>query len=206
MLEYLDDKDKKAYSLIRNKIIHSGRKPTLQEINDVTGGKSPRSASLVIERLIRLGFLKKYGSNLKLTEKQLSSGSMTTVDVPLVGQVACGFPILASENIEAMIPVSKSLAKGGSKYFLLRAQGDSMNEVGIDDGDLILVKQQSTAESGQNVVALINDEATVKEYQHRGDVVVLLPRSTNKRHKPIILDHEFQIQGVVITSISNINI
>src|SRR5215813_11340286 len=87
------------------------RKPTLQEINEVTGGKSPRSASLVIDRLIRLGFLKKYGSNLKLTDKQLTSTSMTTVPVPLVGQVACGLPMLADENIEAMIPVSTALAK-----------------------------------------------------------------------------------------------
>ena len=201
MLEYLDDKDKKAYSLIRNRLIHSGRKPTLQEINEVTGGKSPRSASLVIDRLIRLGFLKKYGSNLKLTDKQLSSASTTTVPVPLVGHVACGLPILAEENIEAIIPVSTELAKLGSKYFLLKAKGNSMDEAGINDGDLILVRQEQIANNGDVVVALIDDEATVKEFRRKGDFITLLPRSSNPIHQPIILTSEFQIQGIVVKAI-----
>jgi len=81
-----------------------------------------------------------------------------------------------------------------------------MNEAGIDDGDLILVKQQPIADNGQKVVALIDDEATVKEFQNKGDVVALLPRSSNKKHKPIILDRDFQIQGVVLTTIPNIEI
>jgi repressor LexA len=197
MLDQLNDKDKKAYSLIRNRLLQEGRKPTLQEINDVTGRKSPRSASLVIERLVRLGFLRKYGSNYKLTDKRTDSGSISTVNVPLVGYVSCGLPILANENIEAYFPVSTKLAPPGAKYFLLRANGDSMNKVGINDGDLVLVKQQTTANNGENIVALVNDEATVKEYHHKGNFVTLIPRSTNLKHKPIILTEEFLIQGVV---------
>lgn len=76
-----------------------------------------------------------------------------------------------------------------------------MNEVGINNGDLILVKQQPTASNGQNVVALIDDEATVKEYQHKGNFVTLLPRSNNKTLQPIILTQDFKIQGVVVAII-----
>jgi repressor LexA len=197
MLEYLSEKDKRAYSLIRNRLLLAGKKPTLEEINDVTGGKSPRSASLVIERLIRLGFLKKYGNNLKLTEKRIDITSVSTVDVPIVGQVACGLPILALENIEAYIPVSTSLAKPSGNYFLLRASGDSMNMAGINDGDLVLVKQQASANNGEQVVALLNDQATVKEFHYKGNYVTLLPKSSNPIHKPIILTEEFVIQGIV---------
>lgn len=197
MLEYLSEKDRKGYSLIRNRLLQTGKKPTLEEINEVTGGKSPRSASLVIERLVRLGFLKKYGSNLKLTEKRIDTASVSTVEIPLIGQVACGLPMLAQENIEAYYPVSRSLAKSGGTYFLLRASGDSMNMAGINDGDLLLVKQQSTANNGEQVVALVNDEATVKEFYYKGNYVTLLPKSNNPVHKPIILTEEFVIQGVV---------
>jgi len=198
MLEFLNEKDRKGYSLIRTSLIQTGKKPTLEEINEVTGGKSPRSASLLIERLIRFGFLKKYGNNLKLTEKHVEVVSISTVEVPLIGQVACGRPMLAHENIEAYISVSTRLAKSGDNYFLLRASGDSMNMAGINNGDLMLVKQQITANNGEKVVALINDEATVKEIQFKGNYVTLMPRSSNPVHKPIILTEDFTIQGIVM--------
>ena len=69
---------------------------------------------------------------------------------------------------------------------------------------MVLVKQQSIAENGEKVVALIDDDATLKEFQHKGNVVALLPKSTNPKHKPIILEREFQIQGVVVSIISNV--
>jgi repressor LexA len=105
--------------------------------------------------------------------------------------------MLAEENVEAEIAVSTALAKPGSKYFLLRASGDSMNQAGINSGDLLLIRQQTTAENGQRVVALINDEATVKEFEKNGDVVILRPRSSSKEHKPIVLTDNCIIQGVV---------
>ena len=124
-----------------------------------------------------------------------------TVDVPLVGSISCGVPVLAEENVEAMIPVSTKLAKPPAQYFLLRAKGDSMDQKGINDGDLLLVRQQTTARNGDIVVALIDDEATVKEFHSAGETVVLRPRSRNKDHQPIVLTKDFQIQGVVVTSI-----
>lgn len=199
MLFNLSDTDKKAFQVIRKKLIQEGKKPTLREINEVTGGKSPRSASIVIERLIKLGLLKRAGNNLRVVENaSINPNSIETVDVPLVGAVTCGLPILAIENIETTIPVSTKLARSGSKYYLLRSSGTSMNQAGINDGDIILVRQQSTAETGDKVVALINDEATVKIFDRLDSAIILRPRSSDTSHKPIIVTDNCQIQGVVI--------
>lgn len=193
----LSDKDKKAFALIRSKIIHYGESPSLREINGVTGGKSPRSASLVVDRLIEAGLIKKSGRALILVNSQ-PSNSVNTVDVPLVGAVACGMPMLAEENIQTYISVSTELARKGSTYFLLRAMGDSMNLAGINTGDLLLIRQQETAETGDKVVALINDEAILKSFERVAGAVVLRPKSSNKSHKPIVLTDNCQIQGVVV--------
>jgi repressor LexA len=197
VINNLSDKDKKAFALIRNKIIHYGDSPSLREINEVTGGKSPRSASLVVERLAQAGLIKKNGRNLILTDAR-ATNSVSTVEVPLVGAVTCGTPMLAEENIQTYISVSTALAKKGSTYFLLRAMGDSMNLAGINSGDLLLIRQQETAETGDKVVALINDEATLKSFERVKGAVVLRPKSSNKVHKPIVLTDNCQIQGVVV--------
>lgn len=207
MLINLSNTDKQAFNLIRNKLIQEGRKPTLREINEVTGGKSPRSASIVIDRLVKVGLLKRTGTNIRLADNQvLNPSSIETVNVPLVGTVTCGLPMLATENIEAFIPVSTKLARKGSNYFLLRAKGDSMNEAGINNGDILLIRQQDSADDGQKVIALINDEATVKILERRGSTVILRPKSSNEKYKPIILTANCQIQGVVVAVLpSDIN-
>ncbi|WP_405291623.1 transcriptional repressor LexA [Algibacter sp. Ld11] len=125
------------------------------------------------------------------------SSDSDTVEIPLIGSVACGLPIYAEENIEAKISISKKLVKNVSDYFLLRASGDSMNKKGITSGDLLLIKQQQTANHGDLVVALIDDDATVKEFINNGDTIVLKPHSTNPKHQPIILTTDFRIQGIV---------
>ncbi len=198
MINPINEKDKKAFSLIRNKIINYGKAPSLREINEVTGGKSPRSASLVVDRLIKAGLIIKKGRAIVLANTIKSVNSVNTVDVPLVGAISCGAPIFAEENIETYIPVSTALAKKGSTYFLLRAIGDSMNLAGINSGDLLLVRQQQAIDNGEKVVALINDEATVKIIEKKNGVVILRPKSMNSTHKPIILTDNCIIQGVVI--------
>lgn len=198
MTNNLSDKDKKAFALIRNRIIYYGESPSLREINAVTGGKSPRSASLVVDRLIDAGLIKKSVRGLILANTH-SNSSINTVDIPLVGSVACGTPIFAEENIQTRIPVSTRMAQKGSKYFILRASGDSMNEAGINSGDLLLIKQQNVAENGDRIVALINEEATVKIFEKTRDAVILRPKSKNKLHKPIVLTDNCMIQGVVVT-------
>ena len=203
---FLSEKELKAIREIRNSLMHKNRSPSVRELMVSLGYRSPRSAAVIIERLINKGILRRGSDgNLRLM-KNLEDDDVRaqTVDVPLVGNVACGTPILAEENIEAMIPVSTKLARPPHRYFLLKASGDSMNEKGINDGDLVLVRQQSTAENGDIVVALIDDEAAIKEFHISDKTIVLKPRSTNKQHKPIVLTRDFQIQGIVITSISNL--
>lgn len=205
MFEQLNSNDKRVYALIRNRIVHGLGSPTLQEINEVTGKSSPRSAVLALERLEKAGLITRTGRNkIRLTSESLEqNSSVSTVDVPLVGYIAAGMPILAEENVEAMIPVSSAFARPGSKYFLLRVVGDSMNlatvsGVNIEDGSIVLVRQQSTADDGDKVVALINDEATVKIFEKASGAVILRPKSTNRAHVPIILTDNCIIQGVVI--------
>jgi len=199
-------KAKEALRHIRNFIMLNGRVPSVRELMGSMGYKSPRSSTLLMEELAAAGFLeKKADGSFRMVKDLDSNDSGRTVLVPLVGSVTCGVPILAEENIEAMIPVSIALARPGNKYFLLYAKGDSMDMAGISDGDLILVRQQSTAENGDKVVALIDDAATVKEFQHRGGYVTLLPRSSNNCHQPIILTDNFRVQGVVIAAISTIS-
>jgi repressor LexA len=112
--------------------------------------------------------------------------------------------MLAEENIEGVYPVSTVLARPGARYFLLRARGDSMDEAGIDDGDLLLVRQQQTAQKGDRVVALIDDEATVKEFSRTAEAIVLKPCSSNRSHRSIILTQDFRVLGVVIAVLSDI--
>lgn len=187
---------------IRNALMHTGRVPSVRELMTMLGYKSPRSAVLLMEELADGGFLERREDGTFRLVKDVESGTVArTVAIPLVGSVACGAPLLAQENIEAFVSVDISLAQPGNKYFLLHAVGDSMDAVGIHEGDLILVRQQQVANQGEKIVALIDDEATVKEYRRSGDIVMLLPRSNNPVHQPIILTHDFKIQGVVIATI-----
>ena len=203
-MKYLSDSDKKVYAFIRNRIVHGLGAPTLEQINSVTGRSSPRSAVLALERIEEFGLIKRSGRTITLTSVALDpNSSISTVDVPLVGSVAAGIPMLAEENVEAMIPVTTALARSGAKYFILRVSGTSMNQATvrgaqIEDKTFVLVREQNTADNGEIVVALINDEATVKFLERKGDVVILRPKSSDPQHKPIVLTDNCMIQGVVV--------
>ena len=205
MLKKLLNREIEAVRHMRNYLMHNGYLPSVRELMRELNFKSPRSAALIIESLIEKGVLKrnKDGSLQLIINKEFNEDSnrAETVNVPLLGTVSCGTPIFASENIEAFIPVSVKLAKQPEKYFLLRAKGDSMNEKGINNGDLVLIRQQQTANNGDDVVALIDDDATIKEFHLKGNTIVLMPRSTNKKHQPILLTTDFKIQGIVIAII-----
>ncbi|MDO8514788.1 MAG: DUF2075 domain-containing protein [bacterium] len=135
----------------------------------------------------------------------LSPITLDMIRVPLVGSAPCGNPLLGEENIEDQILVEKSKIKPGYKYFILRAEGDSMNRAGINDGDLVLCRQQEKADTGDRVVALLGGEnVTIKEYGPRIDGVrLLLPKSTNKSHVPITPGEGDSVQGIVQEIIEN---
>lgn len=196
----LTKKENDGLKMIRRWFIEQGRGPSVRELTQVMGFGSTRTTVLLIDSFIEKGILRR-GTDGKLRllkDAPESNLNARTVDVPLVGVVSCGAPIFAEENIEAYVPVSVSLASPGHRYFLLRADGDSMNQAGINDGDLLLVRQQPTADNGQRVVALIDDDATVKQLEVTDEAVILHPKSTNKEHQPIMLGRDFLIQGVVV--------
>lgn len=195
-----EKKDLQGYAFIRNSVVHTGVTPSLRQIARTLGYVSPRSVQLMLVRLEKAGLLRYRDGVITLSQRKAPMVEHT-VKVPLVGSVACGAPSLAEQDPEAIIEVSTKIARPGSRYFLLRAVGNSMNKSGIRDGDLVLVRQQSTAEEGAKVVALINDEATIKHFHREGEVVVLRPNSTEKQHQPIVLSDEFIIQGVVAATL-----
>ena len=130
------------------------------------------------------------------------SGSYTPV--PLYDAIGCGDLMMADTTVQEMHPVPAHLIAKGAKYFVLRTAGDSMNELGINDGDLILCKKNYQPESGQVVVAIIDEDAALKELKIERDSILLKPRSTNPRHESIRLveGDNFQFQGVFITKLA----
>ncbi|PKL90926.1 MAG: repressor LexA [Candidatus Goldiibacteriota bacterium HGW-Goldbacteria-1] len=198
----LSSKETELIKAVRNTLM-KGHSPSVRELMEELGYKSPRSTAELIKKLAAKGYVRRNAEGgLQIIENFSGDESrVQTVEVPLVGQVACGSPILAEENIEQMIPVSTRIASPPYRYYMLRAKGDSMNLAGINDGDAVLVRQQGTARNKEIVVALIDDEATIKEFNKSGDMVLLKPKSSNLKHKPIILTNDFMIQGIVVTTI-----
>ena len=205
----VSNKELAALRVMRDFLMKNGRMPSVRELMKEMEYKSPRSAAVILQQLIDKEILnKKEDGSIQFIQYEFDAEETTseqTVKIPLLGTIACGLPVLAEENIEAMIAVSTKIAKPTNKYFLLRAKGDSMNEKGINNGDLVLVKQQNTADNGDIVVALIDDEATIKELRLNDDNVLLLPRSSNKTHTPIILSRDFIVQGIVVSTIPKID-
>ncbi|MCF7917470.1 transcriptional repressor LexA [Candidatus Gracilibacteria bacterium] len=187
---------------IRNEFILNGKFPSVRTLMEKMEYRSPRSVSVLFQQLTEKGVLiHREGKYILNENAEASTPNEDTIDVPLVGKASCGMPIFAEENIEAYYKISTRIAHPTKKHFLLRAQGDSMDQKGIYNGDLVLIRQQETANTGDIVVALIDNEATIKEFQKRNDVVFLCPRSSNPIHKPIILTGDFQIQGIVVKSL-----
>jgi repressor LexA len=182
-----------------------GVPPTVREMQILGGFRSPRSVGQFLDALEAAGYIERASGarNIRVLRRPPNAlaDHADTVLIPIIGRVAAGRPILAAENVEGQLPVSTRLARRAAGHFLLRVQGDSMNRAGIQDGDLVLVRQQPSAEPGQIVVALVDDDATVKRLRVGADTIVLEPASSNPIHKPIILDREFRVQGVVVATI-----
>ena len=141
-----------------------------------------------------------YDGHRNITTRK-SKGLMNMLYVPLLGSVSCGIPKFAEENIEEYVCLPESLF-GRGEFFLLRARGDSMTGAGIEDGDLVLIRQQSTAEYNQIVVALVDDEATLKRFRPKEHHICLHPE--NNRYEDIIVD-SCLIQGVAVKVIKDLD-
>ena len=127
-----------------------------------------------------------------------------TVQVPFFGNLAsCGSPNDAETYVEGYKKVKSTLAKPGHKYFIVRADGDSMDMADINNGDFVLVRVQNHADIGQKVVVSLEDGTTIKELQYQGEHLVLMPRSSNPENKIVPLTANAEIQGVVIAVLSS---
>lgn len=192
----LTSKQKTVLSIIKDLIHKNGVPPKLEELRVELNLGSISSVQRHTDALKEKGYL---DSTRRLSIPDASE----KVQIPLVGNIACGAPLLASENIEAYISYDASKIQGTSQnYFFLRAVGDSMNKADIsgktiEDGDYVLIKKQSSANPGSRVVALLGDEATIKKMIPNEDCIRLEPESTNANNKPILLFEDFSIQGIV---------
>lgn len=128
----------------------------------------------------------------------VSPYTVDTVGIPLLGCAPCGEPFFAEENTEDVVQVEKNKIRAGVKYFVVQAVGDSMNKAGINDGDLVLCRYAEKGETGDKVVALLGGEnVTIKYYDKKNGRRVLLPKSTNPKHQPIIPEEGDTVQGIV---------
>lgn len=178
-----------------------GYPPTVREIGELLGLRSSCTVQRHLEALERKGYLRRDRTKARSIEiLQADNPTLKPVPmviVPIVGTVAAGQPLLATENIEDVFPLPRDIVKD-EQCFILHVQGDSMIEAGIFNGDLVVVRQQPYADEGEIVVALIGEEATVKYLRRRRGHVYLDP--ANATMEPILAD-EVQIVGKVLMSI-----
>jgi len=202
-MKNLTGKQKQIVAVIKDLIRKKGESPTLDEIRIAMGYSSIFSVQRHVKALKEKGIITNTKNQSRSLEINLPDDQ--TLNIPLVGSIACGMPLLAIENIEAYIPYSqRSLNGSPNNYFFLQAVGDSMNQSKpkILDGDFVLIKKQNSAEIGQRVVALVGDEATIKRLDKKGAMIVLSPESDNPNNKPIYLMEDPVVQGVIIDVVS----
>lgn len=209
MAESLTKKQQVVLEFIENFIDQKGYGPTVREICQGVGLSSPSTVQVHLNALERKGMINRDSQksrSITLSEAAqmaepesapnvISSGiSGKTISLPLVGNVAAGQPILAEENVEDTLSLPVDIV-GDSASFMLTVHGQSMIEAGINDGDTIVVREQSYASNGAIVVALIDDGATVKRFFREGDHIRLQPE--NSSMDPIIVD-DCTIVGKVV--------
>ena len=174
--------------------------PTMQEIADKFN-LAKSSASRYVAVMRENGMLEH--TKGKSGMKTLSMNKFDNVSLaPVVGTVACGKPLLAEENVETYLPLPTSIL-GKGKFFILKAHGDSMKNAGINDGDYVIVRKQDSAEVGQIVVALIDDEATLKRYYLDNERQQVRLHPENDKYEDMFFDNII-IQGVAVKVIADV--
>lgn len=196
MAAKLTARQREILDYIRQEIRERGYPPSVREIGEAIGLSSSSTVHGHLARLEEKGFLRRDPDKpraIEVTgERQLRQQRF--VSVPLIGRVTAGQPVLAVENIEETYSLPYDLIHGES-VFMLRVEGESMVNAGIHDGDLVLVRSQDSATNGEIVVALLDDEATVKRFYHEGGQVRLQPE--NSAMEPIFTK-DVRVLGKVV--------
>ena len=193
----ITSKQQEILEYIKNTILKKGYPPTVREICEAVRLKSTSSVHSHLETLERNGYIRRDPTKPRAMEILDDTFGLTRremVQVPMIGTVAAGQPILAEENIEDYFPIPAELLPN-SQTFMLRIKGNSMINVGIFDGDQVIVEQTSTADNGDIIVALIDDSATVKRFDKEDGHYRLQPE--NDEMDPIIVS-ELNVLGKVI--------
>ena len=192
----ISDKQKQILEYIKQEILNKGYPPTVRDICDAVGLKSTSSVHSHLESLEKNGYIRRDPTKpraIEIIDDNFNLVRREVVNVPLVGQVAAGQPILADENISSYFPVPAEYRPKGQS-FMLKVKGESMINAGIFDGDHIIVEQQNTARNGDIIVALMEDSATVKTFYKEDGHIRLQPE--NDTMDPIIVP-DCQILGKV---------
>ncbi|MDD6037516.1 MAG: transcriptional repressor LexA [bacterium] len=192
----ISDKQREILEYIKEEILKRGYPPAVREICEAVNLKSTSSVHSHLETLEKNGFIRRDPTKpraIEILDDDFNLTRREVVNVPIIGQVAAGEPILAQENISDYFPIPVEYMPN-SETFMLRVKGESMINVGIMDGDTVLVQRQSTARNGEMVVALVDDSATVKTFYKEDGYYRLQPE--NDTMEPIIVS-ECEILGKV---------
>ena len=191
------DNQAKILAYIQFAIKEKGYPPSVREICMATGLKSTSTVHGHLQRLQKKGLLQRASMKPRAISLSAPSGyGMESVEVPVLGTVAAGMPILAIEDVEEYIPLPQNML-GEGEHYVLKISGESMREAGILDGDYVVVRKQSAAHNGEIVVAMIDDEATVKRYYRENGLFRLQPE--NSEMEPIFA-LDLTILGKVVAS------
>jgi len=205
MSRELTDRQKEILEFIESYLELNGYPPTYREIGKHFNISSTFGVKRHIDALIKKGYLNSERNSSrvlslvnaeKMLEKHYNSNS---IEIPIVGRVAAGYPIFAQENIEGMLNVDSSIVHGRDKVFALKVQGDSMINAGILEGDLVIVKQQKEAKEGEIIIALLGDESTVKRFSQPDDSIInLIPENEKYSVIEVKDTDEFSVVGKVV--------
>lgn len=192
----LTERQEFVYDYILDYVSKHPYPPTVREIQRHLKIKSTSTVQYALDALHNAGYITKSGNKMRAIELTCDSRKNQALMVPIVGSIAAGEPILADQNISEYLPLPSNLYNSSNDLFILEVKGTSMIDVGIYDGDYVIVEQRDHAENGEIIAALIEDSATVKRYYHEGDAIRLQPE--NKEMEPIIIKDDIRILGKVV--------
>ncbi len=193
----LTENEKSVYEFIQEKILYDGYAPSVRDIGAALGIRSTSTVHAYMRRLEEKGYIQKEQGKSRAVKIERKGEPDKMLRVPILGKVAAGVPITAVQTCEGYVDYPASMSRGKSSLFALRIEGESMINAGILNGDIVIVENRRYAEDGEIVVALIDDEATVKRFFREKDRVRLQPE--NSKMKPIYTT-DVMILGIVIAN------